>query len=61
MGDDMTMDDGNSKTVPTLVPKLKSTIMGGTYWLSDGGPDNIKRSFIKETDAERNSRFVDLK
>jgi hypothetical protein len=58
MDDDMTMDDVNAETVPTPVPKLKSTIMGGTSRLSDGGPDNTKRSFRKETDVERNSHFA---
>jgi hypothetical protein len=59
MDDDTTMDDGNAETVPTPVPKLKSTIMGGTSRLNDGGPDNTKRrSFRKETDVERNSRFA---
>jgi hypothetical protein len=43
MDDDTTMDDGNADVVPTPTPKLKSTIMGGTSWLSDGGPDNTKR------------------
>jgi hypothetical protein len=55
----MTMDDGNAETVPTPAPKLKSTIMGGTSRLSDGGPDNTKRrSFRKETDVGCNSRFA---
>jgi hypothetical protein len=58
MGDDMTMDDGNEDIVPTPAPKFKSTIMGETSWLSDGNPDNIKRSFRKEIDAECNSRFA---
>jgi hypothetical protein len=58
MGDDMTMDDGNAKTLPTYVPKFKSNIMDETSWLSDSGPDNTKRSFRKETDSKRNSRFV---
>lgn len=58
MGDDMTMDDGNVETIPTPVPKFKSTIMGGTSRLIDGSPDNTKRSFKKETDAKRNSHFV---
>jgi RNA-binding protein 8A len=59
MEDDMTMDDGNAKIFPTLAPKLKSTIMGGTSQLSDGGPENTKRrSSRKETDIERNSRFA---
>jgi hypothetical protein len=58
IADDMTMDDGNAKTLPTPAPKLKSTITGKTSRLSDDGPDNTKRSFRKETDAERNSRFA---
>jgi hypothetical protein len=29
MDDDASMDDGNADIVPTLVPKLKSTITGG--------------------------------
>jgi hypothetical protein len=58
MADDTTMDDGNAETLPTPAPKLKSTITGGTSRLSDGGPDNTKRSFRKETDVERNSRFA---
>jgi hypothetical protein len=56
--DDTTMDDGNAETLPTPAPKLKSTIMGGTSWLKDGGPDNTKRSFRKETDDECNSCFA---
>ena len=56
--DDMTMDDGNVETVPTPAPKLKSTIMDKNSWLGDGSPDNTKRSFRKETDVERNSRFA---
>ena len=59
MDDYTTMDDGNAETIPTPVPKLKSTIMGGTYRFSDGGPDNTKRrSFRKEIEAECNSRFA---
>jgi len=59
MDDDTKMDDGNAETVPILTPKLKSTITCGTSQLNDGGPDNTKiRSFKKETDAERNSRFA---
>jgi hypothetical protein len=58
MGDDMTMDDGNAETLPTPTPKLKSTIMGGTSSLSDGGPNNTKRSFRKETNVERKSFFT---
>ena len=48
MDDAMTMDDGNAKTVPTPTPKLKSTIMGGTSRLDDGGPDNTKRRGFKK-------------
>jgi hypothetical protein len=58
MDDDTTMDDGNAETVPTPVPKLKSTITCETSRLSDGGPNNTKRSFRKETDNERNSHFA---
>ena len=58
MGDDMKMDDGNVETLPTPAPKLKSTIMGGTSWLSDSGPNNTKSSFKKETDTELNSLFT---
>jgi hypothetical protein len=58
MGDDTTMDDGNAKTLPTPAPKFKSTIMGETSHLSDGGLDNTKRSFRKETDVECNSLFA---
>jgi hypothetical protein len=58
MGDDTTMDDGNAETLPTPAPKLKSTITDGTSRLGDGGPDNTKRSFRKETDGKRNSRFA---
>jgi hypothetical protein len=59
MDDDTTMDDGNADVVPTPVPKLKSTITGGTSRLGDGDPDNTKRSgFRKETDVERNSCFA---
>jgi hypothetical protein len=39
MGDDIEMDDGNVETLSTHAPKLKSTITGGTSWLSDGGPN----------------------
>jgi hypothetical protein len=53
MGDDMSMDDGNEDIFPTSAPKLKSTIMGGTSRLDDGGHEKTKRrGFIKETDAE---------
>jgi hypothetical protein len=48
MDDDMTMDDGNVETVPTPVPKLKSTIMDDTSWIVDGGPDNTKRRGFKK-------------
>jgi hypothetical protein len=58
IGDDTTMDDGNTKTLPTSVPKFKSTIMDRTSRLSDGGPDNTKRSFRKETDSKHNSHFA---
>jgi hypothetical protein len=58
MGNDMAMDDGNAETLPTLAPKLKSTITNRTSWLGDGGPDNTKRSFIKEIDAKCNSHFA---
>jgi hypothetical protein len=61
MGDDAAMDDDNADTVPTLVPKFKSTIMVETSQLSDGGPDNTKRSFRKEFDVERNSCFASRK
>ena len=48
MDDDMTMDDGNANVVPTSVPKLKSTITGGTYQLDDGSPNKTKgRDFRK--------------
>jgi hypothetical protein len=30
MGDDMAIDAGNAKNLPTLAPKLKSTITDGT-------------------------------
>jgi hypothetical protein len=53
MDDDTTMDDGNADIFPTPSPKLKSTIMGGTSRLDDGGPDKTKRrGFRKETDTE---------
>jgi RNA-binding protein 8A len=59
MDGDKTMDDGNVDIVPTSAPKLKSTITGGTFQLSDGGPDKTEgRGFRKETDAERNNRFA---
>jgi hypothetical protein len=51
MGDDTTMDDGNAENIPTHAPKLKSTITDETSHLGDGGPDNTKRSFRKETDG----------
>jgi RNA-binding protein 8A len=48
MDDDMMMDDGNSDIVPTPMPKIKSTIMGGTSQLDDGGPNKTKgRGFRK--------------
>ena len=58
MADDMTMDDGNAETLPIPMPKLKSTITDENSWLGDGGPDNSKRSFRKETDDKHNSHFV---
>jgi hypothetical protein len=58
MGDEIEMDDGNVETVPTPLPKLKSTITSATSCLSDGGPDNTKRSFRKETGVGRNSFFA---
>jgi hypothetical protein len=59
MDDDTTMDDVNVGVVPTPSPKLKSTITRGTSRLDDVIPDNTKgRGFRKETDVERNSRFV---
>jgi hypothetical protein len=54
-----TMDDGNEDVVPTPAPKLKSTIIGGTSHLGDGGPDKTKgRDFRKETSGECNNRFA---
>jgi hypothetical protein len=58
MDDDTTMDDGNAENLPTPAPKLKSTITNGTSRLGDGGDDNTKRSFRKETDGERNNHFA---
>ena len=58
MGNDTTMDDGNVETLPTHAPKLKSTIANRISWLGDGGPDNTKRSFRKDTNVERISRFA---
>jgi RNA-binding protein 8A len=59
MDDDTTMDDGNVDVVPTPVPKLKSTITGGTSQLGDGGPKKNKGNvFREETDYEHNSHFV---
>jgi RNA-binding protein 8A len=59
MDDDTAMDDGNADVVHTLAPKFKLTIMGGTSQLGDGDPDKTKgRGFRKDTDVERNSRFV---
>jgi hypothetical protein len=43
MDDETKMDDGNANVVPTPTPKLKSTIMGDTSRLNDGGLDNTKR------------------
>jgi hypothetical protein len=60
MEDDTTMDDGNVHIVPTPAPKLKSTIMGSSSRLGDGGLDKTKRRcFKKETDVECNSLFAD--
>jgi hypothetical protein len=62
MDDDTTMDDGNEETVPTLVPKFKSTIMGNNSWIGDGVFDNAKRrGFRKETHTERNNLFASRK
>jgi hypothetical protein len=58
MDDDTAMDDGNTENLPTPAPKLKSIITNGTSRLGDGGDDNTKRSFIKETDDECNNHFV---
>ena len=59
MDDDLTMDDGNASVLPTPMPKLKSTITGGTSWLGNGDPDKTKGTgFRKEIDAECNSRFA---
>jgi hypothetical protein len=58
MDDDTMMDDGNADIVTTLVPKLKSTITGGTSQLGDGSPNkNKEKGFIKEIDVECNSHF----
>jgi hypothetical protein len=48
MDDDTTMDDGNSNVVPTHMPKLKSTITGGTSRLDDGDPDKTKGRGLKK-------------
>jgi RNA-binding protein 8A len=48
MDDDTTMDDGNADVVPTPAPKLKSTIMGGTSQLDDGGPKKTKGRGFRE-------------
>jgi hypothetical protein len=59
MDDDLMMDDGNAGIVPTPVPKLKSSITGGTSRLNDGDPEKTKgRGFRKETNAELNSHFA---
>jgi hypothetical protein len=58
MDDDTTMDDGNVENLPTLAPKLKSTIKNETSQLNDGCDDTTKRSFRKETDGERNNHFA---
>ena len=58
MNDDTTMDDGNAYVVPTPGKKLKSTITYETSRLSDGSPDNTKRSFRKEIDGKHNSHFA---
>ena len=59
MDDDTTMDDGNADVVPTSTPKLKSSIIGGTSWLGDGGLNKTKgRGFRKEIGVECNSRFA---
>jgi hypothetical protein len=59
MNDDTPMYYGNAYTAPTPTPKLKSTIMGGTSQLDDGGPENTKgRGFKKETDVEHNGCFA---
>ena len=59
MNDDMTMDDGNADKVPTPMPKLKSTIMGGTSRLGDDDFDKTRGGgFRKENDAECNSLFA---
>jgi hypothetical protein len=61
MDDDKAMDDGNAHNLPTPAPKLKSTIMNETSRLSDGGDDNTKTSFKKETEGECNSHFATRK
>jgi hypothetical protein len=58
MDNDTTMDDGNVNNLPTHSPKFKSTIMNETSRIGDGGDDNPKRSFRKETDGECNNHFV---
>jgi hypothetical protein len=47
LNDDTIMDDGNVDNLPTLMPKLKSTIMNEPSWLDDCSHDNTKRSFRK--------------
>ena len=61
MDDDTTMDDDNAENLPTLAPKLKSTIMNRPSRLGDHSHDNTKRSFRKETDGEHNSHFAPLR
>jgi len=58
MDNDTSMDDGNAKNLSTHAPKFKSTIRNKTSRLDDGGDDNTKRSFKKETDSERNNHFA---
>jgi hypothetical protein len=40
--DDTMMNDGNVDFFPTPSPKLKSTIMGGSSRLDNGGPNKTK-------------------
>jgi hypothetical protein len=59
MDDDTTMDDGNAENIPTLGPKLKSTITNGPSRLGDRSHDNTKRSFRKKKmDSECNNHFA---
>ena len=48
MDDDMEMDDVNAYIFPTPMPKLKSTIMGGTSQLDDGSPSKSKGSGFRK-------------